>query len=377
MKKSETLKIDTKSIVNHNINGFYHNRISINKKGRYNTKEVIRSIDLKLCKTTTNKFTKKCSSLKSLDKEVESDVIFETELKRYKPGISIKYITKWCQVDHDQFMYFDNKWSANCWLRRPMLAIPFYYIKEVKRVSLNIRNCNDDNLYQLEILIKEGITMNDIRKYTNSYGKQNKNIMYSTVGSSKKEFFRASLENERKPEENIQEKIININLELNNEKVTENESMTSVVEITSLNSDHDICDKIEKESDNKMNPNYISKHEEFKGEYPIKNKYTHKKRISSIENTNTQNIEIKILNSLMKFKNNEEQQDYKKFEAINISKLLQMKETQPIKINKAPTWSQRKKEWNLANERFIFAAASKEKCMKWICVLNWLIKNSN
>ncbi len=65
---------------------------------------------------------------------IQDAVLFESELQKYRPGLSIHYISRWCQCTRGQFMYFKNQWSANCWLGKPILAIPIKHIQAVRRV---------------------------------------------------------------------------------------------------------------------------------------------------------------------------------------------------------------------------------------------------
>ena len=53
------------------------------------------------------------------------DVLYEGELLKYKPGLKISYIERWGQITKNEFRYFKNNWTANCWLSRPLQHIPF------------------------------------------------------------------------------------------------------------------------------------------------------------------------------------------------------------------------------------------------------------
>eukprot|EP01022_Parablepharisma_sp_SALTPOND_P022060 TRINITY_DN4426_c7_g1_i1.p1 TRINITY_DN4426_c7_g1~~TRINITY_DN4426_c7_g1_i1.p1 ORF type:complete len:620 (+),score=74.16 TRINITY_DN4426_c7_g1_i1:16313-18172(+) len=107
--------------------------------------------------------------------ELQNMVLLEGELNKYKPGISIQYIPRWCQVTRSQFMYFTSQWAANCWLRKPIIILPLKYVKAVERVSVNIDSSKPTRrkkgkqekgeLYQFEIFLKEGIDIHAICQY--------------------------------------------------------------------------------------------------------------------------------------------------------------------------------------------------------------------
>jgi len=96
-----------------------------------------------------------------LRSEIVHAVLFEGELSKYNPGISIQYIKRWCQVTRKQFMYFNSQWSANCWLRNPLAVVPLDAIKEVQRMIVEVKNTRKKEvkkkkeLYHFEIFLKE------------------------------------------------------------------------------------------------------------------------------------------------------------------------------------------------------------------------------
>ncbi len=96
-------------------------------------------------------------------------VLFESELMKYRPGLSINYIARWCQVTKGQFMYFKNQWAANCWLSKPIAIIPLRLMKLVQRAK---RKLDSDNipkrsskfeeplrLFQFEIFLRDDVDL--------------------------------------------------------------------------------------------------------------------------------------------------------------------------------------------------------------------------
>lgn len=61
------------------------------------------------------------------------DVLYEGEMMKYKPGLKISYIDRWGQLTKREFRYFKNNWTANCWLSRPLIVIPFRNIAAVRK----------------------------------------------------------------------------------------------------------------------------------------------------------------------------------------------------------------------------------------------------
>eukprot|EP00826_Nyctotherus_ovalis_P065789 TRINITY_DN9681_c0_g9_i1.p1 TRINITY_DN9681_c0_g9~~TRINITY_DN9681_c0_g9_i1.p1 ORF type:complete len:492 (+),score=73.02 TRINITY_DN9681_c0_g9_i1:502-1977(+) len=97
--------------------------------------------------------------------EMQTEVLFEGELSKYSPGISVQYIPRWCQVTRRQFMYFNSQWSANCWLRNPLAAVPLEAVRSVQRVVVEVESGRKRKkevkkvLYQFEIFLKSGSTV--------------------------------------------------------------------------------------------------------------------------------------------------------------------------------------------------------------------------
>ncbi len=112
--------------------------------------------------------------------QLQNAVLFEGELFKYKPGMSISYMSRWCQVTRSQFMYFDDKWGANCWLRKPILVIPLRFVKAVQRVAVNVEdskkakqrkiarkkaNANVLDDFQFELYLKDDVDLGSILQF--------------------------------------------------------------------------------------------------------------------------------------------------------------------------------------------------------------------
>ena len=97
-----------------------------------------------------------------IESQASDTIIFESELMKYKPGLSINFISRWCQVTKSQFMYFKNQWAANCWLVKPIMIIPLRYIKAIQKVSQELEGKNKKvkNVgFQFEIFLKEEVDL--------------------------------------------------------------------------------------------------------------------------------------------------------------------------------------------------------------------------
>jgi len=64
------------------------------------------------------------------------EVIFESELMKYKPGIRHQYMSRWCQVTKSHFLYFAEGVPYASYLSRPLAVIPLDQIDSVRRYNL-------------------------------------------------------------------------------------------------------------------------------------------------------------------------------------------------------------------------------------------------
>ena len=93
----------------------------------------------------------------------EEVIYYEGELKKYRPGISSQYIARWCQATGTHFNYYKSHWSANCWLSKPLMSIPYSCIENVVRVDVKIptkakpKETKPRKDYQFEIFLKKDV----------------------------------------------------------------------------------------------------------------------------------------------------------------------------------------------------------------------------
>jgi hypothetical protein len=60
------------------------------------------------------------------------DVLQEGELQKYRPGFTKQFITRWCVLTSESFMYFKNRSSAQIWGQAPLFYVR---ISEIQTVS--------------------------------------------------------------------------------------------------------------------------------------------------------------------------------------------------------------------------------------------------
>ncbi|CAI2366415.1 unnamed protein product [Moneuplotes crassus] len=60
-------------------------------------------------------------------------IVKEGKLYRYKPGLNDTYITRWCQITKKVFRVYKNQMCAKGFGAKPILAIPLYALKNVKK----------------------------------------------------------------------------------------------------------------------------------------------------------------------------------------------------------------------------------------------------
>lgn len=65
-------------------------------------------------------------------------VILQGELYRYKPGLDRVYISRWCQLTSKVFRVYRNQMAAKGFPDKPILALPLYTIKGVKRSKFKV-----------------------------------------------------------------------------------------------------------------------------------------------------------------------------------------------------------------------------------------------
>ena len=65
--------------------------------------------------------------------------------------------------------------------------------------------------------------------------------------------------------------------------------------------------------------------------------------------------------------------DYEKYAKEKGKELVKVKRLQATPPKNSSAWTMRQKEWELAENRLLFALPMKEECDKWILLLNWLV----
>ena len=98
---------------------------------------------------------------KQLTSTSTNEILFETDLDKYQAGVSVHFATRWCQITRSKFMYFDNKWSANCRRLSPIYSVNLKTIEKAKKV-ISTDNClkgikNKERIHLFEIEFKETI----------------------------------------------------------------------------------------------------------------------------------------------------------------------------------------------------------------------------
>lgn len=66
------------------------------------------------------------------------EIIFESDLMKYKPGIKHQYMSRWCQVTKTHFLYYAEGVPYASFLARPLAVIPLDEIESVKRVYVEV-----------------------------------------------------------------------------------------------------------------------------------------------------------------------------------------------------------------------------------------------
>ncbi len=100
----------------------------------------------------------------------EELIHFEGELKKYKPGLSKQYILRWCQATPTHLNYYKSHWSANCWLSKPLMSVPFGCIQSIRRVEVKfpIKRRSyarkQPEIYQFEVFLKKDVDVSLLSK---------------------------------------------------------------------------------------------------------------------------------------------------------------------------------------------------------------------
>lgn len=68
-----------------------------------------------------------------MTRKISEDVIQEGELQKYHPGFKKQFITRWCVLTAENFMYFKNRSSAQIWGQAPLYCVALSEIKTVSK----------------------------------------------------------------------------------------------------------------------------------------------------------------------------------------------------------------------------------------------------
>ena len=152
-------------------------------------------------------------------------VIMESNLMKAKTNTSEKYDIRWCQLTNTHFLCFDKRWSANYWSNNPIIAVPLVNIINAKKICTKGKK-----VHKFELIIKES---NKPFKYEDDFS-----IESSILETDKNKINKPLIENPKF----IKNTLFKIIEERKEEKKnlnyndTENESMTSVIDISTIKS---------------------------------------------------------------------------------------------------------------------------------------------
>lgn len=110
---------------------------------------------------------------------------------KYRPGISFKFMPRWCQLTTTEFKYFKSRWCANFSGDKPSDCVPLHQIYHVKRVKFHVSEKHskfqkDNNFYQFEIFLYETDEMNRFSRFTDALHLPKQALMYTWAASSVK-----------------------------------------------------------------------------------------------------------------------------------------------------------------------------------------------
>eukprot|EP00347_Sterkiella_histriomuscorum_P001040 403373572 len=92
------------------------------------------------------------------------EIIFESDLFKYKPGIKHQYMSRWCQVTKSHFLYYAEGVPYASFLARPLAVIPLHAILSVRRVYVEVPEKDEKYAqlknFQFEIFLKRNENSN-------------------------------------------------------------------------------------------------------------------------------------------------------------------------------------------------------------------------
>jgi len=286
------------------------------------------------------------------DGELDEQVYLEGELEKYRPGMSVLYIRRWCEVSFTHFKYYKSQWRSVYSLRKPIISIPFECVESIQRVDVKVPEKSKKHLFQFEIFLKKDVSLSLLAK----------NIEYSV---DEKE---SVLSNKTTPGKSIA-----------NTKNSERKLGNTFINSQSCQADN--ADSLI-ESKNTIRGGHLMRSR------TINRKLNHGNKPNKIKN---EVIEYEG----MRFKDKKQLKRFKKFkkkyeeeartviviEKVNIknplgciSKLSSKVYNKVIDCN---TWTNKECEWFEAEGRFLFACNDLALCNKWVVALNWLLSEFN
>jgi hypothetical protein len=87
----------------------------------------------------------------SLEKSIQSEILFESELEKCSSDSLHKSTSKWCRLTTFGFAYFKSQWASAC-KTLPLCYVPAYQIKEIRQVKNRIQK-NNPELFEFEIVL--------------------------------------------------------------------------------------------------------------------------------------------------------------------------------------------------------------------------------
>ena len=82
-------------------------------------------------------------------------VLIEWEIMKFKPGLSQNYIPRWIQITKWAFRYYRNYYHSASSFSRPLVAIPFQSIKEIKWVKIPASQVTNNFINEFEKSLNE------------------------------------------------------------------------------------------------------------------------------------------------------------------------------------------------------------------------------
>ena len=329
----------------------------------------------------------------------DEDLIhFESELMKYRPGLSTQYVIRWCQATPTHFNYYKSHWSANCWLSKPLMSIPFACIQSIHRVIVKApgnRRKIEVKTYQFEIFLKKDVDVSSLSKSldysayeTRCMSRAKKSVCRNLI----KDFatFPHTKQNsgtQLEYRENRKQTTPNLTID---QRPDARERCKSGLEESLKFSGLKTPERIVRDGHLMRTPSTYSKSREL-----TPNQYSSLKRSQEVSTSVEKRDEFVEEDGIL-FINKRQQQSFIEFKE-RYGKELEMNVTTEEISTKNPsgwiptlsgldrriklcvgthTWTNREREWFVAESRFLFACDDVELCNKWVLLLNWILPES-